>query len=154
MATTGVEPVFVDTNILVYANLTESPLHQKAVAILHELRRAEAELWINRQVLREYLAVMTRTSLLTAPIPKKSLIEDIRAFSFAFEIAEESSQTTRILLDLLERFSVSGKQIHDANIVASMLSVDVKKLLTNNPADFARFSSEIKILDLKNLQTT
>jgi predicted nucleic acid-binding protein len=149
MATTDVKPVFVDTNILVYANLTQSPWHKNAVSALETLRNSGAELWINRQVLREYLAVLTRTSLLSAPIPKESLIEDIRAFSSAFKIAEESSQTIDLLLNLLKKYSTGGKQIHDTNIVASMLSAGVRSLLTNNAADFIRFSSEIEILDLK-----
>ncbi len=153
MATTDANPVFVDTNILVYANLTESPWHKSAVFALEKLRNSGTHLWVNRQVLREYLAVLTRTSLLSAPIPKESLIEDVRAFSSAFNIAEESSQTTDLLLTLLGRFSIGGKQIHDTNIVASMLSVGVRSLLTNNAADFIRFSSEIEILDLKHLPT-
>ena len=154
MATTDAKPVFVDTNVLVYANLTQSPWHKKTVSALENLRISGAELWINRQVLREYLAVLTRTSLLSAPIPKESLIEDVRAFSAAFKIAEESSQTTEILLDLLGKFPTGGKQIHDANIVATMLSVGVRSLLTNNAADFARFSNEIEILDLQKLPIT
>jgi len=154
MATTDAKPVFVDTNILVYANLTQSPFHKRALFALENLRKSDAELWINRQVLREYLAVMTRPNLLTAIIPIESLVEDVQAFSSAFKIAEETSQTTDTLLVLLGKFHTAGKQIHDANIVASMLSVGVRSLLTNNAADFARFSTEIEILDLRHLPTS
>jgi predicted nucleic acid-binding protein len=153
MATTDVKPVFVDTNILVYANLTQSPFHKPALSALENFHNSGAELWISRQVLREYLAVMTRPILLTASIPTESLIEDVRAFSAALKIAEETSQTTETLLSLLGKFPTAGKQIHDANIVASMLSVGVRSLLTNNAEDFDRFSSEIEILDLRKLPT-
>jgi hypothetical protein len=33
-----------------------------------------------------------------------------------------------------------GRQVHDANIVATMRVFGLKNLLTHNPADFARFS--------------
>ena len=60
MATTAVDLVFVDTNVLMYAELTASPFHPQAVAKLAALRAAGHELWISRQVVREYLAGMSR----------------------------------------------------------------------------------------------
>ena len=55
---------------------------------------------------------------------------------------------TAKLLDLLLQFPSGGKQVHDANIVATMLVHGVPKLLTHNTADFARFSSVIEVLPL------
>ena len=145
--------MFVDTNILVYANLNKSPWHEKAAAALQNLHYSDTPIWINRQILREYIAVMTRADLLTASIPAESIVEDVRLFQFVFNVADETSQVTDVLLELLKKFQVRGKQIHDTNIVASMLACGVRRLLTNNAADFARSSSEIEILDLQNLST-
>ena len=39
--------------------------------------------------------------------------------------------------------------LHDANIVATMQVYDIKRLLTHNMRDFARFSSLITILPLE-----
>ena len=54
-----------------------------------------------------------------------------------------------LLADFLRTISLSGKQIHDANIVATMLTYNIPILLTtNNIADFKRFSHLITILPL------
>lgn len=40
------------------------------------------------------------------------------------------------------------KPIHDANIVATMLAFGVRRLLTQNVADFRRYEPQIEILPL------
>jgi len=50
------EPVFVDTNVLVYAAVPAFPLHVDARMRLTELEAAGVCLWISRQTLREYLS--------------------------------------------------------------------------------------------------
>jgi hypothetical protein len=48
MATTVADPVFVDTNILVYARVAQAPLHGNAVTKLNDLTAAGHPLWISR----------------------------------------------------------------------------------------------------------
>lgn|GEM_PF-5924457 len=60
MATMGGEPVFVDTNVLVHANNADSPFQNEARQRLQDLCAAGHPLWISRQVLREYAAVLSR----------------------------------------------------------------------------------------------
>ena len=43
---------------------------------------------------------------------------------------------------------MGGKQIHDANIAATMLAHDIPRILTNNVADFRRFEPAIGIIAL------
>jgi hypothetical protein len=43
---------------------------------------------------------------------------------------------------------VGGKQVHNANIVATMLAHGIPRLFTHNVADFNRFSTLIEILPL------
>ena len=52
------------------------------------------------------------------------------------------------LLHLLNTIACAGKQIHDANIVATMLTHGIQKLLTHNVADFSRFASQIIVIPL------
>ena len=54
------KPLFVDTNTLIYANISESPFHNRALQALKAALDAGRPLWISRQVLREYLVTMTR----------------------------------------------------------------------------------------------
>ena len=42
--------------------------------------------------------------------------------------------------------TVSGRQIHDANIVATMLAHGEHRLLTFNAADFRRYGNRIELV--------
>jgi toxin-antitoxin system PIN domain toxin len=154
MATTSVKPAFIDTNVLVYANTKQSPMHDRALAALRQLWDGGADLWISRQVLREYLAVMTRPQLFATPLPIEAAIQDIRAFQAHFRIADDGPPVTENLLMLLREVVVSGKQVHDANVVATMLTYGIEHLLTHNTIDFIRFSPYITILSLETTGPT
>lgn len=146
--TTATGPVFIDTNILIYAHAALAPLHATAFSTLQSLAAAGVELWISRQTLREYLAGMTRPGVFTGTAPMPSLLGDVRSFEAQFRVAEDGPAATVHLLNLLATISCGGKQIHDANIVATMLAHGIPNLLTNNVADFARFSTLITVVPL------
>jgi predicted nucleic acid-binding protein len=142
--------VFIDTNILVYANLTLSPFHTQATERLQTLEDQGIELWISRQILKEYLAAMTRRSDLTGEIPIASLAADVRYFANRFQVAEDTPEVTERLLTLMAEIPIGGKQVHDANIVATMLVYHIPQLLTHNTGDFSRFSQLIAVLPLQD----
>jgi predicted nucleic acid-binding protein len=144
----AVNRVFVDTNILVYANLAQSPFHSQAVHRLRELEGHGCALTASRQVLREYLAVMSRPDVFTEAIPLSSLIMDVKNFAAGLVILDDTELVTCKLLELIERFSVTGKQVHDANIVATMLVHDLPTLLTHNTKDFTRYHTLFDTLPL------
>ncbi|MCP4284816.1 MAG: type II toxin-antitoxin system VapC family toxin, partial [Gammaproteobacteria bacterium] len=48
-------------------------------------------------------------------------------------------------IQLMESFKTGGKQVHDANIVATMLAHNIPCLLTYNVKDFERFEKIIRI---------
>jgi predicted nucleic acid-binding protein len=148
MTTTAVDRVFIDTNILVFAQLALAPHHAAAVARLNELAAGGAEVWISRQVLREYLSAMTKPGVLTGTIPITSLAADVQKFENYFQVAEDGPPVTVFLIGLICTIQVLGKQIHDANIVATMQAHGIPKLLTHNTADFARYSSIITVVPL------
>jgi predicted nucleic acid-binding protein len=148
MATTVVDRWLIDTNILVFAYLVHHPLYGAARARLQALASAGAELWVSRQILREYLAAMTRPRQYTGAMPVASLIADVQAFERNYLVAEDSSAVTARLLNLLTAVPCVGKQIHDANIVATMQEYGIPNLLTDNAADFNRFSGPITVVPL------
>jgi len=145
MATTAADPVFVDTNVLVYAAIPSSPFYAPAFAQLDALRHAGVALWLSRQIFREYLAVLSRPQPFTPPLPATTLIGDIMRFQSQFGIAEDGPAVTSSLLALLASIPIGGKQVHDANIVATMQVHGLRRLLTHNTADFARFGHLIQI---------
>ena len=148
MPKTAVEPVFVDTNILVYVKQALSPFNAQATAKLKELAAVGHALWTSRQILREYLVAMSHPAALTGPVPMTALVADVLAFEKQFQMAEDGPAVTAELLNLLSTIPVAGKQVHDANIVATMLSHGIKKLVTHNVKDFNRYAGLITVIPL------
>lgn len=148
MTTMAADPIFVDTNILVYSTITLSPFHSAALIQLNDLAAAGHPLWISRQILREYLATLSRPGVVTTPIPMPHLISDVHSFESRFHIAEDGAGVTVHLLQLLGTIACAGRQVHDANIVATLLTFSISKLLTHNVADFKRFAAHITTIPL------
>ncbi len=144
------DPIFVDTNILVFAGAISAPLHALARQAIFSLEVAGVELWISRQVLREYLATLTRPQTYAAPRAVPFLVSDVRSFERRFHVAEDRPEVTSHPLSLLEQIPLGGKQIHDANIVATMQAHGIRRLLTHNTADFARYTGLITVVPLQS----
>jgi predicted nucleic acid-binding protein len=148
MTTISADPVFIDTNVLIYASISTSPYYSIAIDHLRSFENVRADQWISRQILREYLAVQTR------PIPSKKMLSvkeitaDIFSFQSRFLIAEDGPLVTDRLLKLIGSIPIGGKQIHDANIVATMLAHGLRRLLTHNVIDFQRFAGTIDVIPM------
>ncbi len=97
------------------------------------------------------MAIMTRQPPNIPVIPMATTAKQVLHFQSLFRIAEDGPAVTENLLELVQRFPVAGKQIHDANIVATALAYGIPCILTNNKADFDRFSSLIEIVPLATL---
>ena len=150
MTTTGDESdrAFVDTNILIYAAVPAAPHHRAALSTLSDLEAAGTSLWISHQVIREYLAVLSRPQGFTPPLDAQILAGDAERLEDRFQVAEDGPSVTARLLLLLRTFRVGGKQVHDANIVATMQVHGIPKLLTHNAQDFRRFAPMIEVATL------
>lgn len=148
MAIGDADSRFIDTNVLVYATISAAPFHAAAVRAMAREHAAARPLWISRQVLREYLATLTRPHTFTPPVSPTSLMAQISAFESQFRMAEDGPIVTANLLNLLTTIPIGGAQVHDANIVATMQAYGIPSLLTANVDDFARFHSLINVIPL------
>jgi predicted nucleic acid-binding protein len=77
-------------------------------------------LWISPQVLREYLAVVTRSQSTVSALSIAEAIADVRRFMDLFDIAEERPTIIDRLLRIVTAYPTAGKQIHDAHLVATI----------------------------------
>lgn len=145
MAMTNAEPLFIDTNILVYANAAGAPFHEQALRALQSAYQAGRPLWLSRQVLREFIATRTRPQTFAQPSSSAVVIDRVRYFEEHFQVADDTATVTQQLLKLLDTFQLGGKQIHDANIVATMKTYGIRCLLTHNTKDFQRFGELITV---------
>lgn len=153
MVTMSADPIFIDTNVLTRATITSAPLHTEAQAALLRLRHEGRDLWISHQVIREYAANASRPQAYSQPIPAIQLLEQIRRFRATFRVAQDTTVVLDHLLTLIHDVPMGGKQLHDANIVATMLANGIRDLFTHNIIDFVRFSAYIVVVPLESAPT-
>ncbi len=142
---TDAEPLFVDTNILIYANVATAPLHEQALNAIKAAHQTKRPLWISRQVLREFIVARTRPQTFAQPSTPEVVIERVCYLEERFQVADDTAAVTGQFVKLMEDFKIGGKQVHDANIVATMLAYGIPCLLTHNVKDFDRFGEMIRI---------
>ena len=138
--------MFIDTNVLVNSRILEAPDHDMARASLERAVKSREPLRISRQVIREYLAVVTRPQLWPTAITREEALADVSRLMSSFEVLEDGPVVTDSLIALCREVSVGGRQIHDANIVATMLAHWERRLLTFNTADFRRYGDRIELV--------
>jgi predicted nucleic acid-binding protein len=143
--------VFLDTNILVRANVSTAPLHSEITTALEKLRRRGTKLWISQQVLREYAATVTRPQTFMQPMDAPRVAVRLRYFQSNFSVAQDSAFLMGYLLYLLDTIPMGGKQVHDANIVATMQAYGIPQLFTLNTEDFVRFTGLVRLLTLAEI---
>ena len=139
--------MFADTNVLVNVRAVEAPHHDMALEMLERASLDHEPIRISRQIVREYLAVVTRPQIWSDPLTPDVAIGDVNRMLSDFEVLEDSSAVTETLFALLREIPVGGRQIHDANIVATMLAHGERRLLTFNTADFRRFGDYIELVN-------
>lgn len=157
MATTEdsvTQPTFLDTNLLLRSTVATAPQHDECRRALEHLWDNNADLWISHQVLREYMTNVTRPQTFMQPMDRNAVIERIRYFKTRFNVAEETHKVNEQLLKLVETIPIGGKQIHDANLAATMMVYNIPRLLTLNPVDFRRFSAYITVLTVADVLPT
>ena len=140
--------MFVDTNILVNARFDEAADHDRARAGLERASLDHELIRISRQIIREYLATVTRPQTWAVPLTLDQALYDVNRMLATYAILEDGPEVTGVLLALLREIPTGGRQIHDANIVATMLAHGERRLLTFNVADFRRYEDRIELVGI------
>ena len=73
-------------------------------------------------------------------------IADVLELDRAFAVLEDGPTVTAILLELCRDVPVGGRQVHDANILATTLAPGERRLLTFNDGGFVRFAPRIEVV--------
>ena len=141
--------VLLDTNVFLAATDESRAEHSGALAILNHWPDGNTTLCASGQIMREYLAVATRPAdsngLGLKPAEAAGNVVAIRERT---TLLDEDARVTDRLLRLMEDVECGGKQVHDANIVATMLVHGVGTVITMNVGDFERFGSYVSIVRL------
>jgi len=150
MATPVADRAVLDTNVLLAATDEARQEHEQAVAAINVWPASGLVLYTSGQILREYLAVATR------PVGQNGLgmarpdaVANVRALRARLNLLAEDIKVSDRLLELLEKIECSGKQVHDANVVATMLVHGIDTVVTMNVDDFARFGDHVHVAGLR-----
>jgi predicted nucleic acid-binding protein len=131
----------VDTNILLRLTRRSDPQHAIVDAaparlasqgtVLHYTHQNIAELWnvLTRPVVRNGFGLTTADAE-----------REVRAIEAGMSFLPDSDPVYREWRGIVVRCDVSGVQVHDARLVASMYVHHVYHILTLNVFDFSRFS--------------
>jgi predicted nucleic acid-binding protein len=142
--TTGTaEPILVDTNVLLEATDERRQHHADAVALLESTE----DLVLSAQVIREYLAVATRS--ITANGLGLSMMDalvNMAEFRRSIRLLPEERPILPTFLALLAQAPCTGKRVHDAHIVATAVVHRVRSIVSLNRDDLAAFTTTIAIV--------
>lgn len=131
----------LDTNIWLRSVQREAPQHSVAVEALATLLAQGNDLFITAQNLIEFWSVASR------PIAANGLgwsvetvRQEIERLQAQFPLLDDTAEVFTHWLQLVSAYQVIGRRVHDARLVASMLTHDVTHLLTFNRDDFRQFA--------------
>ncbi len=128
--------IIIDTNILLYLNIDNEEVKGKALQKIQYLKRDGYSLAISEQIIREFLVAKSNLQKIAHKIDFNKLREDVQYLLHNFSIIWPSFKSVLFLEELIFKYRIQGKVIHDANIVAVAKENNVFKILTNNPSDF------------------
>ena len=138
--------MFMDTNVLILSRFPRSPGHAAARRLLGQAATGFGGVRISRQVLREFLVAATRPQPWGQARPMDEALRGVAWMQDHFEILEDGPHVTAHWVALCRDVPVAGKQVHDANIVATMLAHGERRLATLNAKDFRRYGDRIEIV--------
>ena len=133
----------VDTNVLLRFSRQGDPSYQIAQDVVGKLEAEGHQLQTALQNLAEFWNVSTRPANRNGfgrTLPETNLF--LQELELLFPVLPDSPAVYRVWRRLIVDYDVSGVQVHDARLVATMLVHDVKHILTFNTPDFIRYRPE------------
>lgn len=138
--------VLLDTNVLLEATTPARDLHRAALRVLDEWPSRGIRLCVSGQILREYLVVATREPEHNGlGLSVTDALANVESFIERCRFLGETQEVAKRLRELLRGVDCTGKQIHDANLVATCLAHGVPSLVTANLGDFERFNNQVEV---------
>jgi predicted nucleic acid-binding protein len=135
-----IDSCLVDTNILLRLTRRSDPHHPLISASLTKLASQSTILHYTHQNIAELWNAMTR------PIDRNGLgltpkeaQSEVEAIEFGMILLPDSEAIYKEWRSLVVQHAISGVQVHDARLAASMYVHRVAHILTLNVSDFARF---------------
>jgi predicted nucleic acid-binding protein len=135
------DSALVDSNILLRLTQPAHAEYSLATEAVDKLLLQEVDLCIVPQNLVEFWAVATRpnTSRGGFGMTLDAADGELTRLRSLFHLLEGAAGIADSWQRLVKQYQVSGKQVHDAHLVAAMQVYGLQKILTFNGDDFKRY---------------
>ena len=135
------EPGIVDANVLAYAANADDPHHAASRTLIAGARDPLTALYVTSQVLCECYSIITnprRVSAPSSPAEALGIISALLAMP-GIHVLPAPVRTVRGWMELLQRHPVTGADVFDLQLIATMKANNVQRIYTFNAADFEKF---------------
>ena len=135
----SVEPGIVDANILVYALDEDTSQHLASRNLLDAGRIGATALYVTSQILCEFYSIVTNSRRVARPRAAVDAIAAISGLLSFLHVLPIPARAVEAWLHLLRRRPVTGGEVFDLQLAATMLANGVSRIYTYNTGDFEVF---------------
>lgn len=129
----------VDTNVLVYALDADAPQHGPSRSLLEAARHTSATLYVTPQIICEFYSVVTNPRRVPNPRSSTAALAAISSLLAFLRVLPVPANTVGELISLIGRHPVTGRDVFDLQILATMNVNGILRIYTFNIGDFAAF---------------
>lgn len=133
------EPGIVDANVLVYALDADTPQHLASRSLLDAGRTGATTLYVTSQIFCEFYSIVTNPRRVTKPRSAADAISAIGGLLSFLHVLPIPARAVEEWLELLRRRPVTGGEVFDLQLAATMIANGVQRIYTFNTADFEAF---------------
>ena len=137
----SVEPGVLDANVLAYAVDADAPQHTASRALLDAASDPSVTLYVTSQILCEFYSIITsprRVKVVSSSEQALSIISAMLALPGLY-VLPTPARAVAGWMQLLERHPVTGGDVFDLQIVATMQANGIQRIYTFNDDDFKVF---------------
>jgi predicted nucleic acid-binding protein len=141
------EPALLDTNGLVYSLYQNSPQHAVSRTLVESASDSDASLFVAPQSLAEFFAIVTNPRRVDNPQKPEAAVAAIERFMVmpGLKMAFQPVDVVTRWCELVRQRPVTGADIFDLQLVATMLANGIHRIFTFNRDDFTAFP-QIEVL--------
>lgn len=131
----------LDTDFLVAAEVRDHPFHGTADALLTSLLDQGHDFALAPQTLAEFIHVVTDARRMPQPLSMAEAIARAEHWWQAAEVVRvfPDGQSVPDFLNWLRRYQLGRKRLLDTLLAASFRSAGIRRIVTNNEADYRVF---------------
>ncbi len=149
------ELALIDTNVLVYSLYGDYEHHSASRHLVDHAKQRDAGFCVTAQVIAEFYSVVTSPRRVTLARHPGEALEDIETILAmpGLRILPQPQDIISRWAGLVRRYPVTGQDIFDLQLIATMLGNGVRKIYTFNASDFAVFN-EIEVITPEAAQSS